>query len=64
MGAARSIKAAEPITVMVSVREAARASALSEVHMRRLIKAGSVRAVRIGRAVRVPVSELRRLAGE
>jgi excisionase family DNA binding protein len=44
------------------VRAFARAVSLDQCTVRRLIASGEIRATRIGRSVRIPVSELDRLA--
>ena len=48
----------------VSVREAARLTSLSVFTIRRYIKGGSLRAVRVGRRVLVPVAECQRIASD
>ncbi len=50
----------EPLAV--DVREAARLTSLSPYTIRRYIRKGRIRAVRVGRRVLVPVAELERLA--
>lgn len=47
---------------LLTVREAAERLSLSPRQVRRLIAWGQLRAVRLGRAVRVPEGELERLA--
>jgi excisionase family DNA binding protein len=49
---------------LVSVRAAADHLAISESSVRRLIAAGTVATVRIGRRRLVPLAELRRLTAE
>jgi excisionase family DNA binding protein len=51
----------EPLAV--DVREAARLISLSRFTVRRYIKRGLLRAVRVGRRVLVPIGELERLVG-
>lgn len=51
----------EPLAV--DVREAARLTSLSPYTIRRHIRKGALRAVRVGRRVLVPVGELQRLVG-
>jgi excisionase family DNA binding protein len=48
---------------LLTVAEVAERLRLHPITVRRHIKAGRIRAVRIGRAVRVPEAELRRFAG-
>ncbi len=50
------------MTRLLKVHEAAERLAISQKHLRRLIAQGRLRAVRLGRAVRVPEAELERLA--
>jgi excisionase family DNA binding protein len=52
----------EPLAV--DVREAARLTSLSVFTIRRYIKRGALRAVRVGRRVLVPVAECERVAKE
>lgn len=48
---------------LLTVREVAERLRLHPITVRRHIKAGRIRAVRIGRAVRVPEAELRKFGG-
>ena len=50
--------------VLVTVPEAARRLALSRSTLYRLIRQGQLRTIRVGRARRVPVTELVRFAEE
>lgn len=54
----RNGKAPEAAPVLLTVEEAARRLALGVKTTRALIRGGSLRAVRIGRTVRVPASEV------
>lgn len=61
----RRAHAEQPIPpVLTTARQAASALSLSEREVRRMVKDGRLRAVRVGRAVRIPYSELLRLAGD
>lgn len=51
-----------PAPVLLPVSPFARSAGLSDVTVRRLIRCGAIRAVKIGRALRIPSSELSRLA--
>lgn len=50
-----------PLPTLLKVREFATAARLSDSGVYLLIARGIVRAVRIGRSVRIPASELQRL---
>ncbi len=52
------------MATFLTVREAAEQLAISPRHLRRLIARREIRAVRLGRAIRLPEAELRRLAGD
>jgi|GEM_PF-5659333 len=49
---------------LLTLRQAAEALAISTRHLRRLAAAGQIRTVRLGRCLRVPASEVERLAGD
>lgn len=51
----------QPAPVAYSAAELALKLGVSENHVRRLIATGAVRAVRLGRLVRIPATELDRL---
>lgn len=51
-------------TPPIDVRELAKLMRVSERTVWRQIAAGKVRTVRMGRAVRIPISEVRRIVGE
>jgi len=53
---------AHPPSSLVTVAYAAHDTGLSQRHVRRLVATGQLRVVRFGRAVRIPRSELERLA--
>lgn len=53
----------EETGLLVTVKQALKLLGISRSHFYRLCNAGVIRVVRLGRAVRVPVSELRRIAG-
>jgi excisionase family DNA binding protein len=55
---------AEPQECLTSVEEASRRLSVSTFTTRRLIKAGQLRAVRVGKRVLVPMREIERVIAE
>ena len=53
-----------PPALLLTVPEAARLLAIGRTSLYRLIENGNLRVVKIGRATRVPVAELRTFVGE
>jgi excisionase family DNA binding protein len=54
---------ARPETLAFTYRDVAHAASISERMVKKLVRSGRLRVVRIGRSVRVPRSELQRLCG-